>query len=58
MKTIILIAIVAVIGAVAIRSLYKMLKGESGCSCSKGKNGNSSLKDKSKTISYKNLINH
>ncbi|MEG0069290.1 FeoB-associated Cys-rich membrane protein [Cetobacterium sp.] len=46
MKTIILIAIVAVIGAVAIRSLYKMLKGESGCNCSKGTNGSCSFKDK------------
>ncbi|WP_297595871.1 FeoB-associated Cys-rich membrane protein [uncultured Cetobacterium sp.] len=45
MKTVILIAIVAIIGAVALKSLYKMLKGESGCSCSKGKNG-CSFKDK------------
>lgn len=48
MKTLILLGIVVVIGGVALRSLYRMLKGEGGCSCLKGKNGNCSLKDKCK----------
>ena len=48
MKTLVLIGIVAIIGGIALKSLYKMLKGESGCSCSKGKNVNCSLKDKCK----------
>ena len=48
MKTLVLIGIVTIIGGIALKSLYKMLKGESGCSCSKGKNGNCSLKDKCK----------
>lgn len=48
MKTLILIGIVVVIGAIVLKSLYKMLKGESGCSCSKGKNGSCSFKDKCK----------
>ena len=48
MKTLILIGIVAIIGGIALKSLYKMLKGESSCNCSKGKNGSCSLKDKCK----------
>jgi len=47
-KTLVLIGIVTLIGGIALKSLYKMLKGESECSCSKGKNGNCSLKDKCK----------
>lgn len=48
MKTLILIGIVVIIGGIALKSLYKMLKGESGCSCPKGKNGSCSLKNKCK----------
>ena len=48
MKTLVLIGIVAIIGGIALKSLYKMLKGESGCNYSKEKNGNCSLKDKCK----------
>ena len=48
MKTLILIGIVVIIAIIALKSIYKMIKGESGCSCSKGKNGNCSLKDKCK----------
>ncbi|MGL5088242.1 MAG: FeoB-associated Cys-rich membrane protein [Cetobacterium sp.] len=48
MKTLILIGIVIVIGAIALKSIYKMLKGESSCSCSKSKNGSCSIKNKCK----------
>lgn len=48
MKNIILLAIVAVIAVVGLRSLYKMLSGKGGCSCSKDKKGSCSLKDKCK----------
>ncbi|MGL4988238.1 MAG: hypothetical protein ACRCYT_04905 [Cetobacterium sp.] len=48
MKTLILIGIVLVIGIVALKSLYKMFKGDSGCNCSKATNGSCSIKDKCK----------
>lgn len=48
MKTATLIGIVVVIGFFALKSLYKMIKGEGGCSCSKGKEGSCSFKDKCK----------
>lgn len=38
MKTIIVIAIVAVIAFFSLRSLVKMLKGETKCGCSKDSN--------------------
>lgn len=36
MKTIILMIIVAIIAFFALRSVYKMFKGEGGCSCGDG----------------------
>ncbi|MGL5355204.1 MAG: FeoB-associated Cys-rich membrane protein [Cetobacterium sp.] len=46
MKTLILIGIVIVIGSIALKSVYKMLKGESPCNCSKAKDGSCSIKNK------------
>lgn len=46
MKTIILLIIVVLIAIVALKSVYKFFKGESGCNCSSGKKGNCSFKDK------------
>lgn len=37
MKTIILIIIVAIIAFFSLKSVYKMLKGEGGCSCGDSK---------------------
>ncbi|MDX8335433.1 MULTISPECIES: FeoB-associated Cys-rich membrane protein [Cetobacterium] len=48
MKTLILFIIVFLIAVIALKSIYKMLKGESGCSCSKEKGKNCSFKDKCK----------
>lgn len=45
-KTVVLIAIVAVIAFYSLRSVIKMLKGEGGCSC--GKSGSCNIKDKCK----------
>ncbi|WP_297407092.1 FeoB-associated Cys-rich membrane protein [uncultured Cetobacterium sp.] len=48
MKNLILVAIVVVIAIVGLKSLYKMLRGKGGCSCSKDKQGSCSFKDKCK----------
>ena len=48
MKTLILIGIVILVGAIALKSFYKMFKGESGCNCSKANNGSCSIKNKCK----------
>ncbi|MBC2856524.1 MAG: FeoB-associated Cys-rich membrane protein [Cetobacterium sp.] len=45
MKTIFLITIVAVIAYFSLKSVIKMFKGESGCSCGSDKN-KCSFKDK------------
>ncbi|WP_372712569.1 FeoB-associated Cys-rich membrane protein [Ilyobacter sp.] len=52
MRTIIVIGVVAVIAFFSLRSVVKMLKGESGCGCSKDSNcamkDHCSSKDKNK----------
>lgn len=45
MKNIILIIVVIIIAFIALKSLYKMLTGKGGCSCSKDKKGSCNSKN-------------